>query len=56
MIAHLLKKADEIQNLLEDGVDITNFRTLLESWLRFIREILLKSRADPFHQGDTIEE
>ena len=47
MIANLLEKADEIQNLLEDGVDITNFRTLLESGLHFIREILSKNRADP---------
>ena len=47
VIAHLLKKADEIQHLLEDGVDITNLLIPLESVLRRIREILLKNRADP---------
>ena len=43
----LSRTADDIQHLLEDGVDITNLLKPLESGLRLIRDILSENRADP---------
>ena len=43
----LSRTAEDIQHLLEDGVDITNLLKPLESGLRLIRDILSENRADP---------
>ena len=47
VFARLSKAAGEIQHLLEDGVDIKNLLTPLQSGLHLIRDILLKNKADP---------
>ncbi|XP_076144872.1 uncharacterized protein LOC143127330 isoform X2 [Alosa pseudoharengus] len=45
--AHLLKVADEIHNMLKDGVVFTTLHTALESGLRFFEELAQKNRPDP---------
>ncbi|XP_031440743.1 uncharacterized protein LOC105891702 [Clupea harengus] len=52
VFARLSKAAGEIQHLLEDGVDIKNLLTPLQSGLHLIRDILLKNKADPVQSLD----